>query len=158
MPKGNSPIINGLLLVTFFIAIILVGLGLYKTFADTTATKIATGFAFQINYTKTNLEIIDAFCVNADKSAMISVAIANTGAVDLTSPQFYFKSTDGEICTSQIFSDNLTPAMSKVYKINCTESNSAWDSSKTLNYAKVTTKYLDQPVISEKSNILDPCS
>ena len=119
--KGISPLIAGVLMIAFTLAVAAIVSGFLTSVAKTGTTQISTGFALQVNCTKAALDIIDASCINtASTSANVTVALANVGPVALTAPQFYARSSAGQICTVITFTDSLSPGGARVYRLNCT--------------------------------------
>ena len=160
MSKGILPLVAGILGIVFILAVAAVIFGFFSVMTKTSTSQLATGFALQVNYTKAALDVIDASClsVTPGSTANVTVALANVGGVTLTSPQFYFRDSSQEICTSGLV-DTLNPGASKIYRINCTLNNAQWTSSDTLTYVRVIANYANEKSVSiERTDISDSCS
>ncbi len=145
--KGISPLIAGVLLIAFTLAVAaIIGGWLTSTVREET-TQVGTGFALQVNCTKAALDIIDAVCVTNN----ITIGVSNTGPISVKSPSIYARATDETPCIVT-YTDTIAPGSSVVFRNNCGFTG------KTLQFVRVSANCQDQvAIIMEKNNIGDAC-
>ena len=151
MSKGISPLIAGVLLIAFTLAVAAIVSGFFTSIAKTGTSQISTGFAFQVNCTKAALEIADAIC----SSNVVTLAVANTGAIALSDVSIVLKDAADETCLGT-FGGTIGPGNLTAYNVTCA---SEWTTSDVLQFARVTGNCLSEKAVSaERSNINDACT
>jgi hypothetical protein len=126
-------------------------IGSWLTSVSKTGTeKVGGQFGAQTNCSYAVLDIIDALCHDTTN---VTVTLHNLGSSSLTNPNFYFRTANQTVCTSNQNGTITSGGISK-YEINCT-----FPSGHTLNFARASV--LCQGTVSiyaEKSDITDACS
>jgi len=95
MRKGVSPLIAGVLLIAFTLAVAAIVSGWLTAMTRTETQTIETGMRQQINCTKALLEVVDAVCNGTD----VLVTVANIGPIDVSNVHSYV-SNGTTTCTS----------------------------------------------------------
>lgn len=96
MNKGISPLIAGVLLIAFTLAVAAIISGWLSGVMRTTVTQVEKGTEEQVECSKGILEIIGNKCDGGD----LTIVIQNTGTINLTSFSVYATATDGTVYTN----------------------------------------------------------
>ncbi|MBS3052652.1 MAG: hypothetical protein J4428_04770 [Candidatus Aenigmarchaeota archaeon] len=158
--KGISPLIAGVLLIAFTLAVAaIIGGWLTSTVREET-TQVGTGFALQVNCTKAALDIVDVVCINpveADTGSVnVTITVANTGPIGLVSPSFLFRSNNQDICTSS-FTDTIAPGSTALFRVNCSNPIYGFTDTEFLTYTRASMNCQNQITIFAEETLSNLC-